>query len=87
MITGRDLTAQTGRKSYRRVTWRRGSKGAMRSRFRVQAVRPAGVAARTHAMARAAGAAGWDGVPPALTLLSCDIPGPTRPENHPPEQT
>ncbi|GAA2916137.1 IS701-like element ISBj9 family transposase [Streptosporangium fragile] len=66
----RDLAAQTGRKSYRQVTWRRGSKGAMRSRFRAQSVRPAGVAARRHAMAQATGAAGWDGVLPALTLLS-----------------
>ncbi len=66
----KDLAAQTGRKSYRQATWRKGSKGPMRSRFRVRSVRPAGVAARTHAMAQAGGAAAWDGVLPALTLLT-----------------
>ncbi|SFL22581.1 transposase, IS4 family [Streptosporangium canum] len=64
----KELAAETGRVSYRRVTWRKGSKGPMRSRFRVQTVRPAGVAARRHARSQACGAAGWDGVLPAVTL-------------------
>jgi SRSO17 transposase len=42
----------------------------MRSRFRTLAVRPAGVAARRHALAAAGGAAAWDGVLPQATLLS-----------------
>jgi SRSO17 transposase len=66
----RELAAETGRKAYRQATWRRGSKGPMRSRFRVQSVRPAGVAARRHARSQAAGPAGWDGVLPAVTLLT-----------------
>ncbi|MER7127311.1 IS701 family transposase [Micrococcus luteus] len=66
----RDLAAETGRKGYRQATWRTGSKGPMRSRFRVQSVRPAGVAARRHAMAAAGGSAAWDGILPALTLLT-----------------
>ncbi|GHH63478.1 hypothetical protein GCM10017673_04400 [Streptosporangium violaceochromogenes] len=66
----KDLAAAAGRASYRRVTWRTGSKGPMRSRFRVQSVRPAGVTTRRHARSQAAGAAGWDGVLPAMTLLT-----------------
>lgn len=66
----RELAAAAGRAGYRRVTWRTGSKGPMRSRFRVQSVRPAGVAARRHARSQAAGATGWDGVLPAVTLLT-----------------
>ncbi|WP_433237831.1 IS701 family transposase [Streptosporangium sp. CA-135522] len=66
----KDLAAETGRKAYRQATWRKGSEGPMRSRFRVQSVRPAGVAARTQARAQAEGAALWDGVLPAVTLLS-----------------
>lgn len=64
------LAADGGRKGFRQATWRRGSKGPMRSRFRVVTVRPAGVAARTHAMAQAGGAASWDGVLPETPLLS-----------------
>lgn len=64
------LAAESGRKAYRQATWRKGSQGPMRSRFRVQSVRPAGVAARTHAMAQAGGSSAWDGVLPALALLS-----------------
>ncbi|MFJ3245273.1 IS701 family transposase [Streptomyces sp. NPDC086782] len=66
----KDLAAETGRKAYRQATWRTGSKGPMRSRFRVRIVRPAGVAARRHAMARAGGSTAWDGVLPPATLLS-----------------
>lgn len=66
----KSLAAETGRKAYRQATWRKGSKGPMRSRFRVRSVRPAGVTARTHAMAAAGGSTAWDGVLPALTLLS-----------------
>ncbi|MGO4425035.1 transposase, partial [Streptomyces sp. MCAF7] len=64
------LAADPGRKAYRQATWRKGSKGPIRSIFRVRRVRPPGVAARTHAMARAGGSTAWDGVLPALTLLS-----------------
>ncbi|MFJ1616156.1 IS701 family transposase [Streptomyces sp. NPDC088251] len=64
------LAAEPGRKAYRQATWREGSKGPMRSRFQVQNVRPAGVAARTHAMAAAGGSTAWDGALPALTLLN-----------------
>ncbi|MGW4034661.1 IS701 family transposase [Streptomyces sp. NPDC004838] len=66
----RVLAADGGRTAFRRSTWRHGSKGPMRSRFRVLTVRPAGVAARTHAMGQAGGAAAWDGVLPEATLLS-----------------
>ncbi|MDH6131619.1 hypothetical protein P3T37_000993 [Kitasatospora sp. MAA4] len=66
----RALVADSGRKAFRQATWRHGSKGPMRSRFRVLTVRPAGVAVRTYAMAQAGGAGGWDGVLPEATLLS-----------------
>ncbi len=64
------LAADGGRAAYRRTTWRHGSKGPMRSRFRVRQVRPAGVAARRHAIAAAGGQAVRDGVLPAVTLLT-----------------
>jgi SRSO17 transposase len=64
------LALEPGPKSYRRVTWRKGSRGPMRSRFRVRTVRPAGVAIRAHVMERAGGSAAWDGVLPAATLLT-----------------
>jgi SRSO17 transposase len=78
----RGLAAETGRKAYRRVTWRRGSKGPMRSRFRVQSVRPAGVATRRYVRSQAAGAAGWDGVLPAVTLLTEWPPGAAAPTEY-----
>ncbi|MFB7618601.1 IS701 family transposase [Kitasatospora sp. NPDC056181] len=59
-----------GRTAFRRSTWRHGSRGPMRSRFRALTVRPAGRAARTLAMAEAGGPAAWDGVLPPLTLVS-----------------
>ncbi len=64
------LAADGGRAAYRRSTWRHGSKGPMRSRFRVQTVRPAGVAPRRHAITLSGGPALWDGVLPAATLLT-----------------
>lgn len=67
------LAIDSGRKAFRQSTWRHCSKGPMRSRFRVLTVRPAGVAARTHAMAQAGGAGTWDGVLPEATLL-CEWP-------------
>ena len=66
----KDLAAEGGRTTYRQATWRTGSKGPMRSKFRVRTVRPAGVAARRHTMTQAGGSTAWDGVLPALTLLS-----------------
>ncbi len=64
------LALEPGPKAYRRVTWRKGSRGPMRSRFRVRIVRPAGVAIRAHVKERAGGSAAWDGVLPTATLLS-----------------
>jgi SRSO17 transposase len=66
----KDLAAQGGRKAYRQATWRKGSKGPMRSKFKVRTLRPAGVAARRHATAQAGGPSAWDGVLPALTLVT-----------------
>jgi SRSO17 transposase len=66
----KDLAAEGGRRTYRQATWRKGSKGPMRSKFTVRTVCPAGVAARRHAMAQAGGSTGWDGSLPALTLVS-----------------
>ncbi|UYQ60107.1 IS701 family transposase [Streptomyces peucetius] len=66
----KDLATGTGRKAYRQATWRTGSRGAMRSRFKVETVRPAGVAVRRHTIARAGGSTAWDGVLPTATLLS-----------------
>ncbi|MFD3809367.1 IS701 family transposase [Streptomyces sp. NPDC058619] len=64
------LVTNGGRKTLRRATWRHGSKGPMRSRFRVLTVRPAGVATRNRAIAQAGGPTAWDGVLPEATLLS-----------------
>jgi len=61
---------EQGRSVLRRCTWRQGSRGPLRGRFLVLAVRPAGVAARTTARERGGGAAGWDGVLPAETLIA-----------------
>jgi SRSO17 transposase len=66
----KELAVEGGRKSYRQATWRKGSKGPMRSKFQVRIVRPAGVAARRPAMAQAGGSTAWNGVLPALTLLT-----------------
>ncbi|ANZ13533.1 IS701 family transposase [Streptomyces noursei] len=64
------LAAEAGRRAYRQATWRKGSRGPMRSRFAVHTVRPAGVATRRFAMAKAGGSAAWDGVLPTATLLA-----------------
>ncbi|MFE3654651.1 MULTISPECIES: IS701 family transposase [unclassified Streptomyces] len=64
------LATGSGRKSYRQATWRTGSRGPMRSRFKADTVRPAGIAARRFALTQAGGAAAWDGVLPTATLLS-----------------
>jgi SRSO17 transposase len=78
----RDLAGSGGRPAFRRTTWRTGSRGSMRSRFRALEVRPAGVAARTHAMDQAGGAAAWDGVLPAFTLVSEWPTGETAPTEY-----
>ena len=66
----KQLVMEQGRSVLRRCTWRQGSRGPLRGRFLVLAVRPAGVAARTAARERGGGAAGWDGVLPAETLIA-----------------
>ncbi|WP_439678297.1 IS701 family transposase [Embleya sp. MST-111070] len=66
----RAVAIEPGRRGYRRSTWRRGSKGSMRSRFRTTTVRPAGKQARAHSIAGAGGSAAWDGVLPSFTLLT-----------------
>ncbi|OKJ25822.1 IS701 family transposase [Streptomyces sp. CB01580] len=78
----KDLAAEPGRKAYQQVTWRKGSKGPMRLRFQARNVRPAGVAARTHAMAAAGGSTAWDGTLPALTLLNEWPTGQKTPTNY-----
>ncbi|MEU3658080.1 IS701 family transposase, partial [Streptomyces sp. NPDC032161] len=65
-----ELAAAGGRRAFRQVTWRQGSRGAMRSRFRVLQVRPAGKIPRALAAADAGGSASWDGVLPTETLLA-----------------
>ncbi|MGW2545919.1 transposase, partial [Kitasatospora sp. NPDC001574] len=64
-----ELATEGGRRAFRQVTWRQGSRGAMRSRFRVLQVRPAGKIPRMLAADDAGGGAAWDGVLPAETLL------------------
>ncbi|MFJ2478403.1 hypothetical protein ACIOWI_36660 [Streptomyces sp. NPDC087659] len=64
------LAPAEGRKIYRQATWRKGSKGPMRSRFKVHTVRPAGAAARRHAIAQAGSPTAWDGTLPTATLPS-----------------
>ncbi|MDH6711418.1 SRSO17 transposase [Kitasatospora sp. MAA19] len=51
----RELATAGGRQAFRQVTWRQGSRGAMRSRFHVLQVRPAGKIPRTLAAADAGG--------------------------------
>nr|WP_026116163.1 IS701 family transposase [Nocardiopsis kunsanensis] len=65
----KDLALEQGRKALRRCTWRQGSRGPMRSRFLLMQVRPAGVAARKAALARAGSRSSWDGVLPVETLI------------------
>ncbi|MBS2545277.1 IS701 family transposase [Catenulispora sp. NL8] len=66
-----DLAIGTGRPEFTEVTWRRGSRGPMRSRFLAVRVRPAGVTPRRLAIAAAEAAAiPWDGVLPEVWLLA-----------------
>ncbi|WP_159942540.1 IS701 family transposase [Nocardiopsis sp. FR6] len=65
-----ELVLERGRAALRRCTWRQGSRGSMRGRFVVMAVRPAGVAATKEARVRAGGAREWDGVLAAKTLIA-----------------
>ncbi|MCX5214884.1 IS701 family transposase [Kitasatospora sp. NBC_00240] len=78
----RELATREGRRAFRQVTWRQGSRGAMRSRFRVLQVRPAGKIPRTLAAADAGGSAAWDGVLPAETLLVEWPPGEAAPTDY-----
>ncbi|MFJ2133938.1 IS701 family transposase [Streptomyces sp. NPDC087845] len=77
-----ELATEEGRQAFRQVTWRQGSRGAMRSRFRVLQVRPAGKTPRTLAAADAGGGAAWDGVLPAETLLVEWPPGENAPTDY-----
>ncbi|MEU6381847.1 IS701 family transposase [Streptomyces sp. NPDC046909] len=64
------LASGLGRQAYTEVTWREGSRGAMRSHFVALRVRPTGVRARRLARAAAIARDGhWDGVLPEVTLL------------------
>ncbi|MFE9558732.1 transposase [Streptomyces sp. NPDC006692] len=58
-----ELAIEGGRRAFRQVTWRQGSRGAMRSRFRVPQVRPAGKIPRTLAATDAGGGASLGGRP------------------------
>ncbi|MFD9631485.1 IS701 family transposase [Streptomyces violascens] len=51
------------------VSWRQGSKGAMRSRFAVLEIRPAGKQSLRQAQEAGGGHYAWDGVLPLRTLL------------------
>lgn len=75
----KDLVMERGRSALRRCTWRRGSRAALRSRFIVMEVRPAGAAARRAARGRAGGRGSWDGVLPAETLIAEWPPGEEAP--------
>ncbi|MFE5586826.1 hypothetical protein [Kitasatospora sp. NPDC056531] len=76
-----ELATEGGRRATRQVTWRQGSRGAMRSRFRVLQVRPAGKIPRTLAAA-AGGSTAWDGVLPTETLLVEWPPGEDAPAEY-----
>ncbi|MEU3356307.1 IS701 family transposase [Streptomyces sp. NPDC037389] len=65
-----DHVLAAGRAGLRYVTWRQGSRGPMRSRFRVLQVRCAGKAARAAATEAGGGRNAWDGVLPLETLLA-----------------
>ncbi|MBB5490995.1 IS701 family transposase [Nocardiopsis metallicus] len=66
----KELALEQGRGALRRCTWRQGSRGSMRGRFLVMAVRPAGAAAHKAALEKAGGRSGWDGVLPPETLIA-----------------
>ncbi|MET8956005.1 transposase, partial [Streptomyces sp. NPDC004533] len=64
------LATDRGQQAFTEVTWREGSRGAMRSHFMAVRVRPAGVRVRRLARAAATARGGcWDGVLPEATLL------------------
>jgi SRSO17 transposase len=63
------LAVEAGAGRFAGVTWRRGSKGAMTSRFAVLTVRPAGKQFLAAAQEAGGGRSRWDGVLPARTLL------------------
>ena len=65
-----ELVIARGRAALWCCTWRQGSRGSLRSRFVVMAVRPAGVAATKAARVRAGGSRAWDGVLPPETLIA-----------------
>ena len=64
-----ELVIARGRAALWCCTWRQGSRGSLRSRFVVMAVRPAGVAATKAARVRAGGSRAWDGVLSPKTLI------------------
>ncbi|MFD0405401.1 IS701 family transposase, partial [Kitasatospora sp. NPDC127116] len=78
----RELAAAGGYRAFRQVTWRQGSHGAMRSRFHVLQVRPAGKIPWALAAADAGGGESWDGVLPAETLLVEWPPGKEVPTDY-----
>ncbi len=63
------LASEAGDGRFTEVTWRRGSKGVMTSRFAVLTVRPAGKQFLAAAQEAGGGRSRWDGVLPARTLL------------------
>ncbi|MEV0446298.1 IS701 family transposase [Streptomyces spectabilis] len=62
-----DLAAEQA--AFSEICWRQGSKGAMRSRFAVLEIRPAGKQSLSHAQEHGGGHYTWDGVLPLRTLL------------------
>jgi SRSO17 transposase len=65
------LACSAGQGAFTQVTWRQGSRGALRSRFLALRVRPAGVKVRRLVQNAAVARAGsWDGVLPELWLLA-----------------
>ncbi|MYV99958.1 IS701 family transposase [Streptomyces sp. SID3343] len=70
VVSAADLVGGIGRAAFSEVTWRRGSRGAMRSRFLRLRVRPAGKAVRRPTREAALAERGsWDGVLPEAGLL------------------
>ncbi|WP_367838076.1 IS701 family transposase [Streptomyces rochei] len=63
------LASEAGDGRFTEVTWRRGSKGVMTSRFAVMTVRPAGKQSLAAVQEAGGGRNRWDGVLPARTLL------------------
>ncbi len=63
------LASEAGDGRFTEVTWRRGSKRVMTSRFAVMTVRPAGKQSLAAVQEAGGGRNRWDGVLPARTLL------------------